>query len=97
MSMTGIFDTTIQALDKVLELRTHKLRAISSNIANAVTPGYSRIKVEFEDQLRGAVLGVESGQVRTHPQHMPSGCGDPIDSVRPHFTKEEAQIGRAHV
>jgi flagellar basal-body rod protein FlgB len=44
MQTKEIFDTTIQVLDKVLELRSQKLQSISSNIANAETPGYARQK-----------------------------------------------------
>jgi len=75
MPVKGIFDPTIRVLDKVLGLRTQKLEAISANIANAETPGYSRIRVDFETALHDAVNGAGGGQARTHPGHLSGTAG----------------------
>jgi flagellar basal-body rod protein FlgB len=91
MQANGIFDTTIQLLDKVLELRSQKLQSISSNIANADTPGYSRIRMEFEEQLREAVS--QKSQAVTHPGHMPNFNGKQIESFQANFFKEKDQSG----
>lgn len=56
----GGFDPTIGALNTALNLRTLNQEVISSNIANADTPGYKAKAVEFEGALRDA-LGVGSG------------------------------------
>lgn len=69
MPANGIFDTTIHFLDKVLDLRSQKLRIISANIANAETPGYARLEMNFEEALAWAAGGPGAGQAATHPQH----------------------------
>ena len=49
------FDSQMALLKKVLDLRADKAQTISSNIANAETPGYSRAVFEFEDELNKAI------------------------------------------
>lgn len=49
-----LFDSTIQGMNSVLNLRSANQGVISSNIANADTPGYHAKKLEFEDALRSA-------------------------------------------
>ncbi len=49
----GLFsDTTDAILIKVLDGAAARQRALSDNIANADTPGYTRKTVRFEDELR---------------------------------------------
>ncbi len=55
----GIFDPTIGALNTSLNLRSLNQGIISSNIANAETPGYQAQEVDFESTLRDT-LGVGS-------------------------------------
>ncbi len=93
MPETGIFDTTIRMLGKVLDLRTQKQLVISSNIANAETPGYAKISMEFEKQLREEVLGSEAGQAATHPLHMPYSFADRIESFQASFSREKDRNG----
>lgn len=73
MTINGLFDGTIQTLDKALTLRSRKLQVISSNIANSETPGYAPVRMDFEKALRQVVAGSESGQAKTHSRHMPDG------------------------
>jgi flagellar basal-body rod protein FlgB len=47
--------TSIPVASKGLDAYTHRGRAIANNIANVSTPGYRRIEVSFEDQLRRAL------------------------------------------
>ncbi|WP_457576595.1 flagellar basal body rod protein FlgB [Desulfomarina sp.] len=49
------FDSQMALLKKVLDLRADKAQVISSNIANAETPGYSRAVFDFEDELNNAI------------------------------------------
>ena len=91
MSINGIFDSTIRVLDKVLELRSQKLQCISSNIANAETPGYSRIGMDFEKGLREAVLG--TGQAVSHPNHIPNLLSRQIDSFEANFYRQKDRSG----
>ena len=87
MSINRIFDSTIGVLNKVLELRSQKLQSISSNIANAETPGYSRICMDFEKRLREAALGAD--QAVTHPNHMPNLTGQQIESLEGTFYRQK--------
>jgi flagellar basal-body rod protein FlgB len=91
MKTKELFDTTIQVLDKVLELRSQKLQTISSNIANAETPGYARHKMEFEEQLNEAVIG--TSQAVTHPRHMPNSPIQQIGSFQANFYREKDYSG----
>lgn len=62
--------TSIPVTSKGLDAYSHRGRAISNNIANVTTPGYQRIEVSFEDELRTALekeLNL-AGQ-RTDPNH----------------------------
>jgi len=52
--MSG-FDSTINGLNTAMNLRLVNQNVISSNIANADTPGYHAKKVEFEGALRQAL------------------------------------------
>ena len=70
------FDSTINMLRKVLDLRSKNQQIISSNIANADTPGYTPSSLEFEDQLRSAVSGSELKPVATRPGHIPANPAD---------------------
>jgi len=47
--------TSIPVASKGLDAYTHRGRAIANNIANVSTPGYRRIEVSFEAQLREAM------------------------------------------
>lgn len=93
MSINGFFDTTIQTLGKVLELRSLKARGITGNIANSETPGYSPVRMDFEDSLRQVVSGPESGQARTHPGHLPAAGGEAISGFEAGFYREPDRSG----
>jgi flagellar basal-body rod protein FlgB len=78
MSING-FDPTIGALNTSLNLRLMNQNVISSNVANADTPGYKAKTMEFEGALREALIdGKESGPVVTHPGHKAIKDTDPI-------------------
>jgi flagellar basal-body rod protein FlgB len=83
MPVNSIFDNSIQVLDQVLGLRSRKLQVISSNIANAETPGYSRLRMDFEDALANAAGNGKDAQAATHPAHMQSGPADGLDETEP--------------
>ncbi len=76
----GGFDPTIGALNTSLNLRLTNQNVISSNIANADTPGYKAKTMEFEGALRSA-LGAGGG---LHPEvtsgkHIAHGPNDAVD------------------
>lgn len=75
----SIFGGAIDLLGKSLDIRSKRHSIISSNIANAETPGYKAQDISFEAELKKAIV-MESGDMRkTHPRHMP-GAGN-ISSV----------------
>ena len=76
MPVEGLFGTTIDVLGKSVDLRVRNQNLITSNIANAETPGYTPRALEFEGQLQAAVKkATRSGGVAassaTHPAHIP--------------------------
>ena len=74
------FDPVIGALNTVLNLRLLNQNVISSNIANADTPGYKAKAVEFESALRDALgVGDEAGPAQTHQRHIVHHATDPIE------------------
>ncbi|MEW6057827.1 MAG: flagellar basal body rod protein FlgB [Bdellovibrionota bacterium] len=50
-----LFDSTIGGLNAAMNFQLIRQNVVSSNIANADTPGYKAQKVEFEDALRNAL------------------------------------------
>ena len=76
MSIHSVFDSSIHLLDQVLDLRSRKLEVISANIANAETPGYSRVEMDFETALARASGNSTESQSVTHPRHMRADFGD---------------------
>ncbi|MGZ3688464.1 MAG: flagellar basal body rod protein FlgB [Bdellovibrionota bacterium] len=74
------FDPTIGALNTSLNLRLINQNVISSNIANADTPGYKAKAVEFESALRDALgVGNKLQPAETSPQHIVHRATDPVD------------------
>lgn len=65
--------TAIPFLEKGLDVYAQREKVISSNIANANTPGYRRLYVSFEDQLERA-MGKALPGVTTHENHRPVGA-----------------------
>ena len=55
MAIDGIFSTTINVLEKNLDLRVKNHNLISANIANAETPGYIPTTLSFEKELKTAL------------------------------------------
>jgi flagellar basal-body rod protein FlgB len=83
----------VNILERSLDAGAMRQRVIAQNIANAETPNYKSLRVEFEDQLRSAIRN-QSGFTgrRTRRQHIEIGGGPNLSSVRPstvrdtHFT-----------
>ena len=80
--MSKLFDKTLSALNTSLDMRLLKQNVISSNIANAETPGYKAKKLDFEAALSRA-LDIE-GKGKMHAsdgKHYLVGQG-PVANVR---------------
>ena len=78
MSDSG-FDPVIGALNTSLNLRLLSQNVISSNIANADTPGYKAKAVEFESALRDALgVGNRLPVADGDPRHILHRSTDPV-------------------
>jgi flagellar basal-body rod protein FlgB len=74
------FDPTIGALNTSLNLRLMNQNVISSNVANADTPGYKAKTMEFESALRDALgTTLELKQAGSDPRHIVHRATDPVD------------------
>ncbi len=65
--------TTLPTVMKSLDAAALRSRTISSNIANATTPGYKRVSVDFESSLKDALNRSSLQGARTDSKHMPVG------------------------
>jgi flagellar basal-body rod protein FlgB len=71
--MKGLFDNTISALNQNLNLRLENQNVISSNVANADTPGFKSKAVSFEHAMRDAMNTQEGIKLEaTDPDHFGS-------------------------
>lgn len=78
---SGLFDKTNQALATSINMRQLRQSIISSNIANAETPGYHAAKIDFEEAL-GRALDIDDMNKlsATNEKHFALGSAG---SVRP--------------
>ena len=81
--MDSGFDPTIGALNTSLNLRLLNENVITSNIANADTPGYKAKTMEFEGALRDALhvgdgQGARTPQQELNPRHIVHRATDPV-------------------
>ena len=73
----SLFPNTVDVLQKNMDLRLSRHHILTSNIANAETPGYVAKDVTFEAELSEATLRSEgaaqdkTGLRRTHARHFP--------------------------
>ena len=78
-----LFDSTIDTLNRSMDLHMQRHATIADNIANAETPGFKAKRVDFEDSLARAVEANEQGL-----------AGREIASVQPIVSEETAsEIG----
>lgn len=76
-------DTTIKALTTSLNMRNMRQKLISSNIANAETPGYKAKRIDFEEALARAVdLDELQTMKTTEDEHFNVGGGG-FETLKP--------------
>ena len=81
------------AVNKMLDAGMMRSRVIANNIANVNTPGYRRVEVSFENELRNALDNTRLQGARTDEKHLQLGRKDisqvnatayhPIDPTQP--------------
>lgn len=87
-----IFDRTMDALVKTLDLRAQKQNIISSNIANADTPGYQAKRLDFEENLAQALELGDAPLKRTDSRHM--AAGGEVNAVEGEFYNDPNNVVR---
>jgi flagellar basal-body rod protein FlgB len=85
--------TSLPAVGKAMDASMLRSKAIAQNIANVDVPGYQRVEVQFEDQLRSALDKTKLKGTKTNKQHMDIGRKDlskvksesykPVDPTNP--------------
>lgn len=81
--MSGLFDKTTNGLATSIAMRQIRNNVISSNIANAETPGYKAKKMEFEGALQRSLdLDGANSLSTSDGQHFAVG-GQAINKTRP--------------
>jgi len=73
---------TTAIIKKSLDAGMLRSRAISNNIANIDTPGYKRVEVNFESELRKAISSSKLKGTRTDSRHLSLGSSD-IKNLQP--------------
>lgn len=65
-----LLDRTMGGLTRAMDLTWRRNEAIVSNIANAETPGYRAVELNFAGELKRAFGQNSDPVVQTHPQHI---------------------------
>ncbi len=85
-------DKTIQALATSLNFRKMRQELISSNIANAETPGYRAKRLDFEDALARALdVDGQMGMKTGNPGHFNVGSGG-FSNLKPEIYEDVTGI-----
>lgn len=93
MAPINVLDQNMQLLSKVLDLRATKAQVISSNIANAETPGFSPSRFQFEEELAHAIGHNKGIALQTsNKTHIGIGSGN-FNSVSGKIIIEEEKSG----
>src|ERR1700752_519122 len=61
-SVLALFDTTQLALERSIEGAGKRHQALAANLANANTPGYQRVDVDFHGALAAAMNAGDESQ-----------------------------------
>ncbi len=70
--------TSISTVEHSLDASALRSKAIADNLANVMTPGYKRIEVSFEKELRRALDPNQVRGSRTDSRHIPVGSPMPL-------------------
>ena len=83
-----MMDTTIKSIAAALDFRQVRNEIVSSNIANAETPGYKAKRLDFERALQRAIdIDLTETLKTTDPRHYNVGGGG-FDNLAPAFYQD---------
>jgi flagellar basal-body rod protein FlgB len=68
--------TNLPVINRTMDAAMLRAKAISNNIANVNTPGYRRVEIKFEEQLREALDKSRLQGIITNNKHMDIGRKD---------------------
>ena len=72
MPQDGIFNETISALERSLDLRSIQHRVLASNVANMDTPNYKAFELVIEEEMnKNPRNSHDIPIVKTHTHHFP--------------------------
>jgi flagellar basal-body rod protein FlgB len=72
----ALFEKTTPGLEKALDLAWQRGQAIASNVANAETPKYRAVDLDFQAELNRAFNTSSTEVTKTNSLHMDTGNGD---------------------
>jgi len=79
-----LFDSSVQVLEKSLDLHSMRHAITADNIANAETPGFKARRIDFEQDLQNAVQSEAEGLE-----------GASIEGIRPKIYQEfDSEMGQ---
>ena len=76
------------SLKNALDAQAMRQRAHTQNIANAETPGYQRVRVEFEDLLSKVINNSNSKLARSDDRHISSNIANEISATKHRIERE---------
>lgn len=85
-----VFGPTFPGLKKALDLRWKRNEALTSNIANAETPGYRAVDVNFGSELDKAFQSNNSQLQKTNSRHI-----DLTSESRSHVVADNSGVMKA--
>jgi flagellar basal-body rod protein FlgB len=71
--------------EKVLAMRGYRQQLLASNIANADTPNYKAVDIDFSKALSAAGSGGGLVMTRTSARHLDGGAGSVLAGVKPQY------------
>ncbi|MBL7033713.1 MAG: flagellar basal body rod protein FlgB [Candidatus Delongbacteria bacterium] len=71
VSKNRIDETILPLLNRSMDAYTLRQKAIANNVANAETPGYRRLEVDFEEHLQKMIQQRHQVLERTDRRHLP--------------------------
>lgn len=78
--MIGKLDQLFDTYGDALKLRAFRQQLLASNIANADTPNYKAVDIDFAAEMKRVISGA-AGSVqpaRTDPRHLSAASGNPF-------------------
>lgn len=80
--MSGSIDHLFDSHTHALKLRSFRQQLLASNIANADTPHYKAVDIDFAAEMRRAIAGAAAAGIltTTHPRHLTGSGTNPFSA-----------------